>query len=238
MANTYAIYTGDNSTTTFAIPVTNWVDDSHIIVQIATGGARYDSSTAGAYSFSITGSNVVFDTAPGTGVVFIVMRDTLGKDNDDTALDYDFSDGSVITSDEVDGIYRHALFQAQEAVDRVPIYDSGWTSTLEGTALAANQAMTVLISQDVYDTLVWREVKFYGRDSGSPDTFYPIQDSYLIEETAGGTQFSVGIKWNATYLNPLYYITLTTGDYAYASTDAPTILNWVTTIDQIRVVIT
>ena len=117
-------------------------------------------------------------------------------------------------------------------------YDSGWTSTLEGTALAANQAMTVLISPDVYDTLIWREVKFYGRDSGSPDTFYPIQDSYLIEETAGGTQFSVGIKWNATYLNPLYYITLTTGDYAYASTDAPTILNWVTTIDQIRVVIT
>jgi hypothetical protein len=34
MANTYAIYTGNGSTTTYAIPVSDWISDSHIIVQL------------------------------------------------------------------------------------------------------------------------------------------------------------------------------------------------------------
>jgi hypothetical protein len=45
------------------------------------------------------------------------MRDTLGKDYDDTALDYDFTDGSVVTGDQLDGVYRHSLYLAQEAAD-------------------------------------------------------------------------------------------------------------------------
>jgi len=117
MANTYRTYTGDGSITTYAIPVSDWISDSHIIVQLDADGTRYDSTTAGAYSFDIDGTNIEFDVAPTGGTKFIVMRDTLGKDYDDTALDYDFSDGSVVTGDQLDGSYRHGLYLAQEAAD-------------------------------------------------------------------------------------------------------------------------
>lgn len=117
MANTYTAYTGNGSTTTYAIPVSDWISDSHIIVQLDADGTRYDVDTTGAYSFSISGSEIVFDVAPALDVKFIVMRDTLGKDYSDTALDYDFTDGSVVTGDQLDGVYRHALYLAQEAAD-------------------------------------------------------------------------------------------------------------------------
>jgi hypothetical protein len=99
MANTYAIYTGTGSQATWAIPVSDWISDSHIIVQLDADGTRYDVDTPGAYSFSISGSDIVFDVAPALDVKFTVMRDTLGKDYNDTALDYDFNDGSVVTAD-------------------------------------------------------------------------------------------------------------------------------------------
>lgn len=117
MANTYRTYTGNGSTTTYAIPVSDWISDSHIIVQLDADGTRYDSTTAGTYSFDIDGTNIEFDVAPASGIKFIVMRDTLGKDYDDTALDYDFTDGSVVTGDQLDGSYRHGLYLAQEAAD-------------------------------------------------------------------------------------------------------------------------
>ena len=117
MANTYTEHTGNGSTTTYAIPVSDWISDSHIIVQLDADGTRYDVDTVGAYSFSINGSDIEFDVAPASDVKFIVMRDTLGKDYDDTALDYDFTDGSVVTGDQLDGAYRHGLFLAQEAAD-------------------------------------------------------------------------------------------------------------------------
>jgi hypothetical protein len=117
MANTYRNYTGTGSQATWAIPVSDWISDSHIIVQLDADGTRYDVDTSGAYSFSISGSDIVFDVAPALDVKFIVMRDTLGKDYNDTALDYDFNDGSVVTADQLDGVYRHALYLAQEAAD-------------------------------------------------------------------------------------------------------------------------
>ena len=118
MANTYRTYTGNGLTTNYAIPVSDWISDSHIIVQLDADGSRYDVDSGDpSYSFSIDGSNIEFDVAPALDVKFIVMRDTLGKDYDDTALDYDFTDGSVVTGDQLDGVYRHALYLAQEAAD-------------------------------------------------------------------------------------------------------------------------
>tara|TARA_S200002703_G_scaffold4693_2_gene5818 strand:+ start:15917 stop:18016 length:2100 start_codon:yes stop_codon:yes gene_type:complete len=118
MANTYAFYEGNGITKRYAIPVSDWISDSHIIVQLDANGSRYDvDSVDPSYSFSISGSEIVFDVAPALDVKFIVMRDTLGKDYSDTALDYDFTDGSVVTGDQLDGVYRHALYLAQEAAD-------------------------------------------------------------------------------------------------------------------------
>ena len=118
MANTYRAYTGNGLTQTYAIPVSDWISDSHIIVQLDADGSRYDvDSVDPSYSFNISGSDILFDVAPALGVKFIVMRDTLGKDYNDTTLDYDFTDGSVVTGDQLDGVYRHALYLSQEAAD-------------------------------------------------------------------------------------------------------------------------
>jgi hypothetical protein len=528
MANTYRTYEGDGSQTTWAIPVSDWISDSHIIVQLDADGERYDVDRSGAYSFSISGSDIVFDVAPADGVKFTVMRDTLGKDYDDTALDYDFNDGSVVTADQLDGVYRHALYLAQEAADlafrkaaltdnsvlaydssssqwealplglvydstndtfgfggtsqsdykfrfngdtlikedgtsngavltientdvtnqqatlivaastpqvqfkdsngdtdkkyflhtyqngvyqlvaqddagnaksiiplrlqedgktvlggtssqnadagyqhtfygdvlmhdtdagnecilkiqtegtdaddlaaiilegtsstiifkdndaptdkgrahigidnnylnfavynnegntlygvplqigtgsnpaaannssgekhnvlltdlptsdpgvtnaiwnrgghlavsgQLPaIYDSGWGTSLAGTSLAANTSMGIIIDEDLYNNLVFRNVQVFARSSSSAtNQFMPISTSFIVEETSGGTQFSVGVKWSAAAVGGIYYIYIETGDYATLESDAPSFYEWVTHLDEIRVTIT
>ena len=152
MANTYRNYEGNNITKTFAIPTSDWISDLHIIVELDADGTRYDVDWVGAYSFNISGPNIEFDVAPASGVKFTLMRDTLGKDRNDVALDYDFTDGSIDTADQKDGAYRHALYQAQEAADlafrkaaltdnSVLVYDSG-SSQWESVPLNLNYDST------------------------------------------------------------------------------------------------
>ena len=119
------------------------------------------------------------------------------------------------------------------------IYDSGWVTSINGTALAANTTMSIVIDEDFFNNLVFRNVQVFARDSSNANSlFIPIPTSYIVEETSGGTQFSVGVKWSAQVVGGVYYISVTTGDYATLESDAPTIYNWVTNLDEIRVTIT
>lgn len=62
--------TGDNSTVTFALPATPWVDG---VVFAYLDGVNQDDS-----EWSISGSNITFNTAPGTGVNIELVVITAG----------------------------------------------------------------------------------------------------------------------------------------------------------------
>lgn len=234
MANTYGTFTGSGGTTSFAIPFTNWLNDSHVIVRVA--GVNYDiNSSETAYDFSVSNGNVVFDTAP-DGVFFYILRDTLGKDHDDTALLYDFVDGSILTSDQQDDVYRQTLYLAQEAAEQAPIvreyvYDSGWVDNWNGTSLAANAFDTVTLPASVKDYFPF-DVVIWGRSSLATDTVYRIN-----APTSGSVSNSVGIQ--------VQYDTSTGGLLLYLQDNAiyhevvsgsGTVGSW-SSIDEIRVVI-
>ena len=107
-------YTGDNVTTdfTFSFP---YLQESHVILDI--DGVQYDtSSTGGTYTFTIESGPLVRVTpAPPLNAVIRIYRNSRGLDNDDLDPLYDFTDGSVVTEDQLDGVYLHNLYLAQES---------------------------------------------------------------------------------------------------------------------------
>ena len=80
-------YTGNNSTVDYALPF-SYIATSHIY-------AWLDNSATTA--FSVSGSTVTFDTAPGSGVAILIKRVT----PTDARL-VDFTDGSVLTEQDLD----------------------------------------------------------------------------------------------------------------------------------------
>lgn len=241
MANTYAINEGNGSTTTFAIPFSNYLQESHIIVRVA--GVNYDSDTSGDYSFAVSAGNVVFDVAPASGVLFYILRDTLGKDSDSTALLYDFSDGSILTADQQDDVYRQNFYLSQEALERVPMYDSGWLNTFDGAAaLAASTTLELTMPASVTSAFPWKGYAIYGKDSS--DSWYPfatLQDihndvSWVVE---ADNWESIGLI--AVYVSASDKLQIATGDYAWATrgiVSSGTEREWVTDITHLRVIIT
>ena len=107
-------HTGNGVTTdfTFSFP---YLQESHVILDI--DGVQYDtSSTGGTYTFTIESGPLVRVTpAPALNAVIRIYRNSRGLDNDDLDPLYDFTDGSVVTEDQLDGVYLHNLYLAQES---------------------------------------------------------------------------------------------------------------------------
>ena len=107
-------HTGNGVTTdfTFSFP---YLQESHVILDI--DGTQYDtSSTGGTYTFTIESGPLVRVTpAPPLNAVIRIYRNSRGLNNNNLDALYDFTDGSVVTEDQLDGIYLHNLYLAQES---------------------------------------------------------------------------------------------------------------------------
>ena len=100
-------YTGNNSTVDYSIPF-SYIVSSHIY-------AWLDNSATTA--FSVSGSTLTFDTAPGTGVAILIKRVT----PTDARL-VDFTDGSVLTESDLDQSADQNFYIAQESSDEAQLH--------------------------------------------------------------------------------------------------------------------
>lgn len=107
-------YTGDNVETDFPFSFP-YLQESHVILDI--DGVQYNtSSSGGTYTFTIESGPLVRVTpAPANNAVIRIYRNSRGLNNDNLDALYDFTDGSVVTEDQLDGIYLHNLYLAQES---------------------------------------------------------------------------------------------------------------------------
>ena len=119
MANSYKLYTGNNSTKIFALSgIDGWVSTAFIKVYLN------DVLQTTGYSFITmsTAPSVEFGTAPGTGVTIRLQRETarVSGSLDLSAFQsniIDFSDGSVLTAGDLDKAVQGLVHVAQESND-------------------------------------------------------------------------------------------------------------------------
>jgi hypothetical protein len=102
MANSYIQYSGDGSTTNFAIPF-DYIDRAHV-------GLKVNLVTI-AFTW-VSDGLVTVSPAPANGAVVEFRRVT---PNDAPMVD--FNDGSVLTESDLDLANRQLLFIAQESID-------------------------------------------------------------------------------------------------------------------------
>ena len=97
-------YTGNNSTTQYSLPF-SYIATSHI--------KAYLDNVETAL-FSVSGSTLTFNTAPGDTVAILIKRVTPTN-----ARLVDFQDGSVLTESDLDKSADHNFFTVKEMSDTV-----------------------------------------------------------------------------------------------------------------------
>ncbi|AXH68353.1 hypothetical protein HQ621_27775 [Pseudomonas simiae] len=104
MANSFVRYTGNNSTTSYAIPFSyRHTDDLTVtLAGVATT----------AYTLNAAGTTLTFNSAPAQDVAIEIRR----KTSQTTRLT-DYADGSVLTENALDTDSTQAFFMGQEAID-------------------------------------------------------------------------------------------------------------------------
>lgn len=156
MANSYKLYTGNNSTTIFALSgIDGWVSTAFIKVYLN------DVLQTTGYSFITmsTAPSVQFTTAPGTGVTIRLQRETarVGGSLDLASFQsniIDFNDGSVLTAGDLDKAVQGLVHVAQESNDSgsgalgLNVTQTAWTAgnkqiTEVADGTAAQDAVTV-----------------------------------------------------------------------------------------------
>lgn len=115
MANSFVLYTGNGSTTQFSIAgIDGWITSGFLKVYLndvlqTTGYTLIDLTTATP--------KVQFTSAPATGVVIRVQRETPATIASFKSNVVDFNDGSILTAADLDKVVEGLLHVAQEAED-------------------------------------------------------------------------------------------------------------------------
>tara|TARA_R110002020_G_scaffold165804_5_gene353505 strand:+ start:23639 stop:26374 length:2736 start_codon:yes stop_codon:yes gene_type:complete len=131
MANSFVRYTGNNSTTVYAIPF-SYRSQSDITVTL--GGVATT-----AFSYNGAGTQITFDTAPGTDVAIQITRTT-----SQASQLVNYSSGSVLTETDLDTDSQQAFFMSQEAIDdandviTLDAADFQWTASSKRIKSVAN----------------------------------------------------------------------------------------------------
>ena len=102
MANSFVRYTGNGSTTAYAVPFSYRVQ-SDITVTVAGSGTT-------AFAWNGAGTQITFDTAPANDAAIEIRRTT----SQGTKL-VDYASGSVLTETVLDTDSDQAFYMAQEA---------------------------------------------------------------------------------------------------------------------------
>ena len=104
MANSFVRYTGNGSTTTYAIPF-SYRDTADLSATVAGVNVT-------AYTLDAAGTNLTFTTAPANGAAIEIRRTT-----SQTTKLVDYVSGSVLTENDLDTDSDQAFFMSQEAID-------------------------------------------------------------------------------------------------------------------------
>ncbi|WMM95802.1 tail fiber protein [Pelagibacter phage HTVC142P] len=104
MANSFVRYTGNGSTTTYAIPF-SYRDTADLSATVAGVNVT-------AYTLDAAGTNLTFTTAPSNGAAIEIRRTT-----SQTTKLVDYVSGSVLTENDLDTDSDQAFFMSQEAID-------------------------------------------------------------------------------------------------------------------------
>jgi hypothetical protein len=105
MANSFVRYTGNGTTTTYAIPF-SYRDTADLSATVAGVNVT-------AYTLDAAGTNLTFDTAPANNAAIEIRRTT----SQNTKL-VDYVSGSVLTENDLDTDSDQAFFMSQEAIDK------------------------------------------------------------------------------------------------------------------------
>ena len=105
MANSFVRYTGNGTTTTYAIPF-SYRDTADLSATVAGVNVT-------AYTLDDAGTNLTFTTAPANNAAIEIRRTT----SQNTKL-VDYVSGSVLTENDLDTDSDQAFFMSQEAIDK------------------------------------------------------------------------------------------------------------------------
>ena len=179
MATTFEPYTGDNSNTTFAFSHPSYQESD---IKVTVDGSPYTNTgvtggSPGATTFTIpsyttsNAGNIVFNTAPGSGAVIRIFRDT----NVDVAK-ATFQAGSSVKAADLNNTITQLLYAAQEEQNQ-----------LEQTADIQDSAITSAKIKD--DTIINADIKSDAAIAGTKIS--PNFGSQVIQTTGnivvGGT---------------------------------------------------
>lgn len=120
MANSYVEYTGNGSTTAYAIPF-SYISASHVTATV----------NGVATTITISGTTATFSSAPASSAVIRILR----KSSQTSRL-VDYTQPSTLTEEDLDTDSLQAFFIAQEAVDKVSDTIGKSESTLQWDALS------------------------------------------------------------------------------------------------------
>lgn len=117
-SNTYVEYTAAASEPYLDFTF-DYLKDGHVIVNV--DGTDYDKDTVGDFSFTIDTTptvRVTFDTPANFsgGETVRIYRNTLGLTGTDNTPIVDFSDGSILTAEDLDKLAKQALYIGIEAI--------------------------------------------------------------------------------------------------------------------------
>ena len=152
MATTEHFYTGDASTTSFgySFPI---LQNSDLKVEL-DGVLKTENTSGTNNDYSISGTNVVFNSAPGSSVDIHIYRLT-----DVDSPKAVFAAGSSIRAGDLNNIVDQALYSAQEQNQQIrtsDFKDNSITSAkiLDGTIVAGDLASDSITTAKIADNAV------------------------------------------------------------------------------------
>lgn len=114
MPLSYSTYTGDASTTSFAITF-DYLPETVVVSTTPAGILVYLDDVKQTSGYSLVGTDIVFSTAPGSGVDIRIVRVT-PRGKGDRLVDYE--DSTTLTSALLDTSALQLLYIAQEAFEQ------------------------------------------------------------------------------------------------------------------------
>ena len=149
MATTEHFYTGNNSTTSFAFTFP-YLSNSDVKVELNNVVKTENSSGQTNNDYTINNTNIVFNSAPGTGVAIHIYRTT----NVDSAQ-AQYAAGSSIRAADLNNNQTQVLYSAQEAagqkVRQGDLKDSiiGSSNIIDGTITSADLANSLITTEKI-----------------------------------------------------------------------------------------
>ena len=125
MPLSYSTYTGDASTTNFAITF-DYLPETVVVSATPAGILVYLDDVKQTSGYSLVGTDIVFGAAPGSGVDIRIVRST-PRGKGDRLVDYE--DSTTLTSALLDTSALQLLFIAQEAFEQSVKYDRSCVAT-------------------------------------------------------------------------------------------------------------